>query len=166
MCVLFTLNVWFRWLSYISFSSFIFWFPFSSAPCSSLYVLFWNRLFHCCEVQQRFLLQSITVLWFCSSWSLAIQAHKAEEQQKASIWPGAEGWCPKIGILAWEHICSPAMGNAARRAAISWLAKANLPVEGSYKGWSRGGVGSRISISTCTICCGSLQGEGVRESID
>lgn len=58
------------------------------------------------------------------------------------------------------------MGNAARRAAVPWLAKANLPVEGSYKGWSRGGVGSRISISTCTICCCSLQGEGVRESID
>lgn len=54
-----------------------------------------------------------------------------------------------------EHVCSTALANAAKRAAVMWLAKANLPVEGSYEGWSSGIVGSGVSVSTYTICCSS-----------
>lgn len=90
----------------------------------------------------------------------AVQARKAGERQNASLWPDAKGWCPKIGILSWEHtdqarVGSAAVENAARRAAVAWPAKADFPVEGSYKGWSSGVVGSGVSISTYAICCSS-----------
>ena len=54
-----------------------------------------------------------------------------------------------------KHVCSTAVENAAKRAAVIWLAKADVPVEGSYQGWSSGIVGSGVSISTYTICCSS-----------
>lgn len=49
----------------------------------------------------------------------------------------------RSGIRAWEHterehVCSAAVENPAKKAAATWVAKADLPVEGSDGGWSRG----------------------------
>lgn len=49
-----------------------------------------------------------------------------------------------------ESVCSPATGNAARTAAAPWMAKANLPAEGSSGAGAEVVFGSRISTSTCT----------------
>lgn len=109
------------------------------------------RLFYCCVMDQCFFLQ------LPSSWSLDLQVHQAEEQQKSSIWPDAQGWCPKIGVLAWEHTeeehaGSAAVGNAAKRAAVTWLAKADFPAKDSDEGRGRAIAGRRGSVSPGTIC--------------
>lgn len=53
------------------------------------------------------------------------------------------------------------MENAAKRAVVMWLAKADAPVEGSSKGWSNGPAGSRVSVSMYTICYKEECWEGI-----
>lgn len=90
---------------------------------------------------------------FYSSCFLVIQDHKAEEQQKASIWLWPKGWCPKIGILAWQPTAQEHI--AAKRAAVRGWQKLIYRGGGSSQGWSSGVTGSGASVSVAAICCRS-----------
>lgn len=107
---------------------------------------------------------------FYSSCFLVIQDHKAEEQQKASIWLWPKGWCPKIGILAWQPTAQEHI--AAKRAAVRGWQKLIYRGGGQLPGleqrchWEWG-----ISICGCHMlsfsCEGKelyLQGQGTRSA--